>query len=85
MLHDVEFLRAKLSKIEGAGDVGEYLVGVVQAKHVDGGNAEEDKKAPGEASTATDGEKKGKPKGEEEGKNEEKEPVANDATAAPEK
>jgi hypothetical protein len=42
MLRDVEYFRAKLSKIAGAGDVGDYLVGVVEGTHVEGEHAGKD-------------------------------------------
>ena len=34
MLHDTEFFRSRISKIDGAGDIGEYLVNIVNAKAV---------------------------------------------------
>lgn len=34
MLHDTEFFRSRISKIDGAGDLGDYLVNIVYAKAV---------------------------------------------------
>lgn len=34
MLHDTEFFRSRISKIDGAGDIGDYLVNIVYAKAV---------------------------------------------------
>lgn len=34
MLHDTEFFRSRISKIDGAGDIGHYLVNIVYAKAV---------------------------------------------------
>ena len=34
MLHDVEFLAAKLGKIEGFGKTGEYLIEIIKSKKV---------------------------------------------------
>ena len=32
MLRDAEFFRARLSKLEGAGDIGDYVVSVVKER-----------------------------------------------------
>ena len=34
MLHDTEFFKSRISKIDGAGDIGDYLVNIVMAKAV---------------------------------------------------
>ena len=34
MLHDTEFFKSRISKIDGAGDIGDYLVNIVNAKAV---------------------------------------------------
>lgn len=34
MLSDAEFFNAKVSKIDGAGDLGDHLINVIQAKPV---------------------------------------------------
>ena len=34
MLHDTEFFRSRISKIDGAGHIGDYLVNIVNAKAV---------------------------------------------------
>lgn len=34
MLRDVEFFKSRISKIDGAGDIGDHLVDVVNAKAV---------------------------------------------------
>ena len=34
MLHDTEFLKSRISKIDGAGDIGDFLVNIVNAKAV---------------------------------------------------
>ena len=34
MLHDAEFFKSRISKIDGAGDIGDYLVKIVNAKAV---------------------------------------------------
>lgn len=38
MLRDAEYFKSRLSKIDGAGDVGDYILGVVQNKVVEGWN-----------------------------------------------
>ena len=45
MLLDTEYFKSRISKIDGAGDIGDYLVNIVNAKDV----AERPK--PAEAST----------------------------------
>jgi vacuolar protein sorting-associated protein 54 len=39
MLKDLELFSSKLSKLEGFSDAGDYLVGLVQAKEVEGPQA----------------------------------------------
>ncbi len=34
MLRDAEFFRARLSKLDGASDIGDYIVSIVNAKTV---------------------------------------------------
>ena len=34
MLHDTEYFKSRISKIDGAGDIGDYLVNIVTAKAV---------------------------------------------------
>lgn len=34
MLHDTEYFKSRISKIDGAGDIGDYLVNIVNAKAV---------------------------------------------------
>lgn len=34
MLQDTEFFKSRISKIDGAGDIGDYLVNIVSAKAV---------------------------------------------------
>lgn len=34
MLHDVEYLIAKLGSIDGFGDAGTFLIGIVQSKEI---------------------------------------------------
>ena len=34
MLRDAEFFRSRLSKLDGAGDIGDYIVSIVNAKTV---------------------------------------------------
>ena len=34
MLRDTEFFKSRICKIDGAGDIGDYLVNIVNAKSV---------------------------------------------------
>jgi len=34
MLRDAEFFRSRISKLDGAADIGDYLVSIVNSKHV---------------------------------------------------
>ena len=34
MLRDAEFFRSRLGKLDGAGDIGDYVVSIVNAKAV---------------------------------------------------
>lgn len=34
MISDVEYFKAKIDKLDGSGDLGDHLVGIVQAKSV---------------------------------------------------
>lgn len=34
MLRDTEFFKSRISKIDGAGDIGDYLINLVNAKAV---------------------------------------------------
>ena len=34
MLHDVDFFQSRLSKIDGFGDTGDYLKGIINSKEV---------------------------------------------------
>lgn len=57
MLRDVEFFRSRISKLEGAAGLGEYLVKVVEQKGVtdpDASRKPEDTPAATKAPTGTD-------------------------------
>lgn len=49
MLRDTEFFKSRISKIDGAGDIGDYLVNIVTAKAV-----AEQPKPPKEPPAASD-------------------------------
>lgn len=48
MLRDTEFFKSRISKIDGAGDIGDHLVDIVKVKAV-----AEQPKAPQESPTTT--------------------------------
>ena len=48
MLQDVEFFRSRISKLEGAAGLGEYLVKVVERKGVTDSSADTDHKPDGD-------------------------------------
>ena len=48
MLRDVEFFRSRISKLEGAAGLGEYLVKVVEKKGVADSSADTDPKSDGD-------------------------------------
>jgi hypothetical protein len=35
LVRDVEFLRNRITKLDGAGDIGDFLVDIVNDKHVE--------------------------------------------------
>ena len=60
MLRDVEFFRSRISKLEGAAGLGEYLVKVVEQKDVtetDTSRKSEDTSAATKAPTSTNDDK----------------------------
>jgi vacuolar protein sorting-associated protein 54 len=75
MLRDAEYFRSRLSKLDGAGDIGDMIVGIVEGKSIE---RTEDAKADAAGRNPTEGTV---------GANEERSPregvsPANDSTSA---
>ena len=51
MLRDAEFFRSRLSKLDGAGDIGDYVISIVNAKAVAEQTAPPPNDTPSSAST----------------------------------
>lgn len=68
MLRDAEFFRSRLSKLDGAGDIGDYVVSIVHAKTVTEQPTPAAASTPGETPTtgaAASGQKQENGAGEE--------------------